>query len=268
MRRAVVVAVGLLVSLTGARAALARRGVRPLFEPTDLELEDPGVAEVDVQVGPIRGQGPWRLVVPDFELDLGLLNNLELDVDGAYALEAPPGSFRFQNAAPDNLWTALKLGIWDWADEGKTPDEVVAWAMGMQVGPKLPVAVGTRGVGFEALFLLGSVIGKAHFVLNAGAFVDPHPTATSPRPIGIEVGLDFDSDLDKAGHYQVLCELSGVKFMSLDPSQMLATAGLGWSPTPATQLSLIGLVGFLEGSDKYGALFGVTQKIGIWGKPR
>jgi hypothetical protein len=30
----------------------------------------------------------------------------------------------------------------------------------------------------------------------------------------------------------------------------------------------VGLVGFLEGSDKYGVLLGLTQKIGIWGKPR
>src|SRR5438552_2278800 len=105
MRRALVVAVGFLVSSAVSGAAQARRGVRPLFEPTDLELEDPGVSEVDLQVGVIRGQGPWRLVVPDFEIDLGILRNLELDVDGAYALEAPgPGSFKFENAAPDNLW--------------------------------------------------------------------------------------------------------------------------------------------------------------------
>src|SRR5690349_8821618 len=80
------VLVGALIAV-GGREAGARRGVRPLFEPTDLELEEAGVAELDVQVGTIRSQGPARLVVPDFELDLGLLPNLELDVDGAYAIE-------------------------------------------------------------------------------------------------------------------------------------------------------------------------------------
>jgi hypothetical protein len=263
------VAVGLLLALSSG-AAEARRGVRPLFEPTDLELEEPGVTELDLQMGLIRGQGPWRLVVPDFEIDLGILRNLELDLDGSYALEAPgPGSFRFENAVPDNLWPALKFGIYDWADEGTSADELTAWALGGQVGPKIPVAPGSSGVGLEALLLVGHVLWKAHFVLNAGMFWDPRPSATSTRPLGVELGLDFDRDLDARGHYQVTAELSGVKFVSSDPNQLLATAGLAWTPIPPyTQISLVGLVGFLEGSDKYGLLLGLTQKIGIWGKPR
>src|SRR5450432_1158248 len=97
------VAVGLVVGLVVgfARPAQARRGVRPLFEPTDLELEDPAVVEVDLQAGLVRSQGPWRLVVPDLELDVGLLRWLEFDLDAAYALnESPPGSFKFDDPAP------------------------------------------------------------------------------------------------------------------------------------------------------------------------
>ena len=270
MRRALVFAVVLGISSSLSGAARARRGVRPLFEPTDLELEDPGVTELDLQIGLVRGQGPWRLVIPDFEIDLGILRNLELDLDGSYALEAPgPGSFRFEDAAPDNLWPALKIGIADWADEGKDADALTAWALGAQVGPKIPAAPGSHGLGFEALLLVGHVVHRAHFVLNTGAFVDPSPAPTAGRPIGIEVGLDFDRDLDGAGRYQVTAELSGVRFVSSDPNQLLATAGLAWTPIPPyTQLSIVGVVGFLEGSDRYGALLGLTQKIGIWGKPR
>jgi hypothetical protein len=67
----------------------------------------------------------------------------------------------------------------------------------------------------------------------------------------------------------VTAELSGVKFLSSDPDQLLATAGVGRTPNPPyTQINIVGLVGFLEGSDKYGVLLGITQKIGIWGKPR
>jgi hypothetical protein len=270
MRRALVFAVVLGISSSLSGAARARRGVRPLFEPTDLELEDPGVTELDLQIGVIRGQGPWRLVVPDFELDLGILRNLELDLDGSYALEAPgPGSFKFEDAAPDNLWPALKIGIYDWVDEGNDADALAAWALGTQVGPKIPAAPGSHGIGFEVLALIGHVVHRAHFVLNAGAFIDPSPAPTASRPIGIEVGLDFDRDLDGAGHYQVTAELSGVRFVSNDPNQLLATAGLAWTPIPPyTQISIVGLVGFLEGSDRYGALLGLTQKIGLWGKPR
>jgi hypothetical protein len=270
MRRALVVAARISAALAWPADALARRGVRPLFEPTDLELEDPGVTEWDLQVGTIRGQGPWRLVIPDFEFDLGLMRNLEFDVDGAYALEAPgAGSFAFQTAAPDNLWPSFKVGVYDWADEGRTAEDLYAWALGAQIGPKIPVAPGSSGLGVETLALLGTVLWRAHFVLNAGLFADPRPSPTSGRPVGIELGLDFDRDLDKGGHYQVTAELAGVKFLSSDPNQLLATAGLAWTPIPPyTQISIVGLVGFLEGSDKYGVLLGLTQKIGIWGKPR
>src|SRR3989442_12646402 len=52
--------------------------MRRLFEPTDLELEQPGVMEVDMQYGPVRGQDGYRLSTPDFEIDLGLTNAIEL----------------------------------------------------------------------------------------------------------------------------------------------------------------------------------------------
>ena len=64
----------------------------------------------------------------------------------------------------------------------------------------MPVAPGSRGVGAEALLLVGHVVHGMHFGLNTGAFVYPHPAPDAGRPIGIEVGLDFDSDLDAAGH--------------------------------------------------------------------
>src|SRR5215831_19696756 len=139
-------ALAAVLSLAGAREARARRGVRPLFEPTDLELENPGVVEMDLQVGAIRGpqSGPWRAVLPDFELDVGLLRNVELDLDGAYAIEGPAtGPFSFDHPAPDSLWLSVKLGLLDFEDEGR------GLALGIQGGPKLPAAAGSRGVGFE-----------------------------------------------------------------------------------------------------------------------
>jgi hypothetical protein len=77
----------LAVAVLGPTPAWARPA-RPLFEPTDLEMEEAGVTEVDLQLGAVRGPpgSPWRAVLPDFELDLGLLPNLELDLDGAYAI--------------------------------------------------------------------------------------------------------------------------------------------------------------------------------------
>jgi hypothetical protein len=261
------IAVGLVVALA-ARSAAARRGIRPLFEPTDLELEDPGDVEADVQVGGIRSQGPWRVVVPDFELDVGITRKLELDLDGAYAIEgAPSGPFSFDHAAPDNLWPCAKVGLVDWADDDApdpahpSPD---AWALGAQAGPKLPVATGTHGIGVEGLLLVGHVVHRTHLVLNAGAFVDPGPAPGASRPVGLELGLDLEQDLDAAGRYALTAELAGVHFLSADPEQLLATAGFAWNPTPDTQVSLVGLVGFLDGSDRYGALVGLSQKFHVW----
>jgi hypothetical protein len=104
--------------LCASSPAFARRGVRPLFEPTDLELEKTGTLDIDVQTGVIRSQGPARVVIPDFELDFGILPNLELDIDGAYAIEGPrTGPFSFDHPAPDSLWLGAKIGVFDWTDD-------------------------------------------------------------------------------------------------------------------------------------------------------
>jgi hypothetical protein len=104
------VAATLLLAALASPAARAHAAARPRFEPTDLEWEETGIAELDLQFGPVRGQGPWRIVVPDFELDLGLLPWLEIDLDGAYAVEGPDnGPFSLDHSAPDALWPSVKL---------------------------------------------------------------------------------------------------------------------------------------------------------------
>jgi hypothetical protein len=259
-RRTCAVAAALVLLCTG-RGALAR-ATRPLFEPTDLELEDTGIVELDLQVGAVRSQGPWRVVVPDFELDLGLLPWLELDLDGAYAIEGPStGPFSFDHAAPDSLWPSVKIGFVDLHDGGTGR----ALAVGMQVGPKLPVASGAHGVGFESLLLIGGVVKKLHVVLNAGGFVEPAPDAGSERPKGLELGLDLQQGLDAAQHFSLTGELSAVRFVSSDPNQLLATAGVTWSPTEMLDLSVTALWGFLAGSDRYGVLLGVSPKFHRFG---
>jgi hypothetical protein len=250
-----------LATILGVVPCAQARRTRPLFEPTDLELEEPGVMEVDLQFGAIRSRGPARIVVPDFELDLGLLPNLELDVDGAYAIEGPStGPFAFDHAAPDSLWPAAKLGLYDANDA----DAHTALAVGVQLGPKLPVAIGSHGLGVEALALVGTAFARTHLVWNAGAFVDPDPDANPGRPTGLELGVDVDVDLDAKDTFSLQGGLSGVRFLSSDADQLLATAGLTWSPIDALDLSLLGLCGFLAGSDRYGVLLGVSPKLRLF----
>jgi hypothetical protein len=238
--------------------AQARLGSRPLFEPTDLQLEDPGVVDFDFQMGAIRGRDPWRVVVPDFELNFGFLRNVELDLDGSYALEGSNESpFAQPHAAPDALWPSVKVGVRDWYDAEASR----AWAVGVQVGPKLPIAQGSRGVGVEGLLLLGLLVQNTHFVLNAGALADPRPAPGDSRPLGFECGLDIHTPLDKDDTYAFIGELAAVHFFSSDPHQLLSTAGLSYSPFNYLDLSVIALVGWLNGSDRYGILLGVTPRL-------
>jgi hypothetical protein len=247
----------LFVAVLGSQAS-ARTGSRPLFEPTDLELEQPGIVDFDFQLGVIRGRDPWRVVVPDFELNFGFLRNVELDLDGSYALEGTSSSpFSQPHAVPEALWPSVKVGVADWVDDQTTR----AWALGFQVGPKLPIARGSQGFGLEGLALLGIMFRRTHFVFNAGALDDPRPSPTDSRPLGIEVGLDIRSSLDKDDTYAFLGELSAVHFFSPDPHQLLTTAGLSYSPFSYLDLSAVALLGWLNGSDRYGLLLGLTPKV-------
>lgn len=232
--------------------------MRPLFEPTDLELEDAGTVEADLQLGLVRGDQATRLVIPDLELDLGLTRNLEVDLDGAYALEGPEGgAVAFSHAAPDSLWLAAKLGLvsWDGGDTG--------FGLGLQAGPKFPVAPGTSGLGFEVLALVGARRGRMHLALNAGTFVDPHPGPGQPRDRGLEGGLDLDLDLDAAGAFSLTAELGGVHFFSTDPEQLVLSGGVSWAVLPVLELSVAGLRGVLGGGDRYGILVGVSPKFSL-----
>jgi len=244
-------AVLLLLAAATAHAEEAHHH-QPRFEPTDLELEDPGVLDLDFQLGPTKSQGPWRLVVPDFEIDLGILPNFELDVDGAWAFEDGTGS------VPDNLWISVKLGLLDTHDEDKHD----AWALGVQVGPKLPGAPDTSGVGVEGLLLVGRYVDRTHVVLNLGGFWDP--AVAGQRPAALEAGLDVDIDLDADGTFSLSAELAGAAYLSGDPAQGAATAGVTWAVNESLDLSLVVLVGFLDGSDQFGLLFGVSPKLKLW----
>jgi len=202
------------------------------------------------------------VVVPDFELDVGILPNLEFDLDGSYAIEGVPvgktGPLVLDHQLPDNLWPSIKLGLWDHHDE--VSDD--AWAIGVQLGPKLPLAPDSSGIGFEALALLGRNAGALHAVLQVGGLVDPR-VGTAPRPAGIEGGLDLQIDLVK-DRWALLGELGGLYYFSPDAHQLAATAGIQYSVTAKLDVSVVAMAGFASGSDPYGLLFGVSPKFRLW----
>jgi hypothetical protein len=249
----------LLVALPGV--ALGRPHVRRHFEPTDLELEDPGTTELDLETGFVRSQGPWRMVAPDFELDLGLEHWLEIDIDGAYAIEgAPDKPFSFDHSAPDPLWPSAKVGLIDIVDE----EQSRTYAAGVQLGPKLALFPSSHRIGVEGLLLGGVSFGGTRMALNLGGFADPSPDTSSPRPIGIESGFDWEHDIGDAARYTIGGELSSVVFISDDPAQLQLTFGPSYAATEWLDLSITGLVGFLPGSDRYGLTFGVAPHLPLW----
>jgi hypothetical protein len=241
-------------------AAPARaRAVRRLFEPTDLELENPGRLEIDGQLGFVRGPEALRLTAPDLEVNLGLPHGFELDFDGALSFEAQGDrAFGFDHAAADNLWIGIKTGVLAWNDEAAAE----AWAVGLQIGPKVPLAPDAHGVGIEALALVGFHHGGTHLMVNAGGLVDP-ASGDGGRPMGIEGGVDLEQEL-VADRWSLTGELGGVYFRSDDPHQLTATIGVAWSPSQTLELSLVFLAGLLPDNDRYGVLLGLSPAIALW----
>ena len=256
MNRRGVGAAALVLLLTGeARAA----GSRPRFEPTDLQLENPGVTELDLQTGVLYGDGPagLRLSLVDFELDLGLLPRVELDLDGAFALN------NLETSTPavtgESLWTAVKLGFLDSRSAAGTS----AFSLGAQLGPRI-ATVGEYGAGDEGLALLGLYKDRTHVVLNGGGILDPGPARGTVRPLGIVGGVDLDLDLDAKNRWSLLAELGVGYFLRAYPAEVTVTAGFGFSPNKSLAFSLILLGGLVPGGDRLGLLFGVAPKTSLW----
>jgi len=249
-----------LASATLAPAPAAAQ-VRRRFEPTDLDLTPAGTLELDTQFSYTEGPDAGRVITPDFEASLGLVQGVQLEVDGAYAVEGPPvGRFSFDHPAPDNLWISSKIGIADFRDEASGR----AWAFGAQLGPKVPLSPGARGAGYEALGLVGRTVRRAHVVMNLGGFVDPGTDDARRRPVAIEGGFDVELDLDAEGVWSLTGELGGVAFLSGEDHQGHATGGVTWSATPSLDLSLVGLLGLFGGGDRAGVLLGVTPRFAIF----
>jgi len=154
VRAALIVAI---LAITSSASAAAKRRH---FEPDDLELEDPGTLDIDLQVGPLRGDsdGKNRVLLPDFEVGLGLLPNVQLEIDGTFSLDEFDGTRRHFTGDP--LWLATKLGLFDEQDEAGN-----VWAIGLELGPRL---VGRLAA--HQRLRLREVVREQHLVVPAAVF--------------------------------------------------------------------------------------------------
>jgi hypothetical protein len=248
-------AISALVLLGASPSAFAQRA-RPRFEPTDLDLQEKGTASIDLQLGPMKGDDDVRLFAPDVEMTLSVSSNAELEVDGTFGLN------HLESAEfLDNTLVAMRVGLLDLRDAPKSPN---AWAAGVQVGPRLPTLPGSRGIGVEALSIVGRTAGRMHVFLQGGLLVDcaqlVAPGVRGARPRAFELGLDVDVDLDERDAWSAKAQLGGALFRAPDDSQLHLVIGPSYKVVPSIELSAVALLGFLKGSDRLGALLGVATR--------
>jgi hypothetical protein len=244
-----------LVAITSSARAVPQRR---LFEPDDLELEDPGTLDIDLQVGPLRGDssGKNRVILPDFEIGLGLLPNVQLELDGTFSLDELGGARRHFTGDP--LWIATKLGLFDQQDQQGN-----VWAVGLELGPRVPT-LDTAGIGYGAVALLGFSRRGFHLVMNAGGLIDPGDTLQAEHPRSVVLGLDLDAELDRRKKWSLQSELGGAYYFSPDPHELTFTVGATYAVTPKLDVSATALAGFLPGTDHAGLLLGVSPQFDLW----
>ena len=157
----------------------------------------------------------------------------------------------------------MKVGIYDDHD----PETQRARAIGVQVGPRIPIASGAHGLGFESLVVFGGSRRGLNVALNLGAFVEPPTDAVSLYSLGVDAGIDLELALDSHDRFQLTGELGGSYFLTADPNQLHTTAGITWTVNPNLDLSVVGIVGILPGDDRYGLLFGFEPKLRLFDAP-
>jgi hypothetical protein len=241
-----------------ARPAVAGP-LRPFFEPTDLELEEPGVLDIDVQIGGTYGRRAIgnRWVVADVEIDYGLTSSVELGIDAAIGEEDTGAGVRQWRG--ESLWPSVKLGLLD-----ATPIGAHAFAFGVQGGPRIPTVNGGVGAGYAALALFGWSWRRLHAVLNAGFLIEPGGAISSQRPSGALFGIDLVVDLDDKARFALTSELGGTALASGGPGEAHQTLGLLWSPVRTLSLSLVLLEGLFPNGDRAGVLLGVSPKVAFF----
>ncbi|HYQ28867.1 MAG TPA: hypothetical protein VER04_16660 [Polyangiaceae bacterium] len=243
----------ILVTTSSASGAPRRRH----FEPDDLELEQPGILDLDLQVGAVLGSSDLgnHLLIPDFEIGLGLARNVELDVSGTFMLERENGR---RHVTGNALWIASKLGLLETRDQRGN-----AWALGLELGPRLPT-FDAAGIGYGVLGLLGFTRRGLGLVLNVGSLIDPGARLSDPRPSSLVFGLDFNAELDQRGRWSLQSELGATHYLSSDPDEAAAAVGATYAVSRRLDVSLTALGGFLRHTDHAGLLLGVSPQLGLW----
>ncbi len=225
------------------------------FEPTDLEMVDSGLMEVDAQFGGFVGKDSRRLALPDYEIAIGLTKRVEFDLDGMFGFGGE--HLNALHTLSDPLWPSAKLGLID------DHDRDAAFSLGLQLGPRLPTN-DYVGIGYQALALFGLRKGHAQFVFNGGALVDPSPRGQAKRPWGFLGGIDFALDLDHRGEWSVISQLGIGHYGRIYEDFATLSGGFAWQVNSKLELSAIALASPFTHDDRLGVLFGVSPRFQLF----
>ena len=242
-------------------AARARRNHRARFEPTDLEMANPGELDIDIETGLLRDGSSWRLYAPDVELDLGLTRDVELDLDGSFAL-ASPGTEALTplTPSPDNLWLSLKVGLIG----NRHRREREAWGLGFQAGPRIAVAPGFEGLGAEVMVLVARHERRLHLAASVGGYIEPRNPATASTQRAAIAALDLTVELDASSTWLLHAELYGVLANDSDAHEAGVSAGLEWAVSPSLSVSSTVVAGWSNGGPSAGLLLGFSPSFQLW----
>ena len=244
----------LLVLLSPERAE-ARRFFRARFRPNTLELQDPGQLEIDSEMGGIYGNGQdgTRTPVPDFELGLGVLDWLEVNIDSSFS-ETQLGTQNKQFVG-EPIWLSGRFDVYSFEDK-KTGS---TFGIGAQVGPRLPNIGNARGVGVAGVGLIGGGTQAFNVVLNAGSTFD------ASQSVAVTYGLDLEYKLKRRRKWTLDGEIAGAHYFGGGaPDQLLLNVGFGLFVNDDLQLALLLLTGPVYRGDRVGLLVDVTYDVQLW----
>lgn len=244
----------LLVLLSPERAE-ARRFFRARFRPNTLELQDPGQLEIDSEMGGIYGNGQdgTRTPAPDFELGLGVLDWLEVNIDSSFS-ETQLGTQNKQFVG-EPIWLSGRFDVYSFEDK-KTGS---TFGIGAQVGPRLPNIGNARGVGVAGVGLIGGGTQAFNVVLNAGSTFD------ASQSVAVTYGLDLEYKLKRRRKWTLDGEIAGAHYFGGGaPDQLLLNVGFGLFVNDDLQLALLLLTGPVYRGDRVGLLVDVTYDVQLW----
>ncbi|HEX5658380.1 MAG TPA: hypothetical protein VFX59_14355 [Polyangiales bacterium] len=242
-----------------AAAPVEARVFRARFDPETLELQKPGNLELNVMTGGLYGDGVdgSRYILPDLEVDLGVLSWLEVSIDGAFSLTNLGTSD--VGLGGDPLWTSARFELLNLKQDNQ---EHTTFGMGLQVGPRFRTIDNARGVGLGALLLAGGGTKELRVVGNLGTFLDRDQAGA------LVYGAAVEYDLELRRKWTLQGQFAGAHYYGdtqgdTDPNQAFLLAGFGTEVTETLQLSLLGLLGFAKG-DRLGLMASVTWDHQLW----